>query len=266
MPTSSDLDPELALKATGLAKSYELGQLLSLNRTMRRLTRRRGAPRSPFMALQDVSFEVRRGECFSLLGSNGSGKSTILQIIAGITLPTAGELRLRGRVLPLFEIGQAFQPELTGRENVILFGTILGIPRKEILSAMDEVAAFAGVEDHMDSPVKRYSLGMIARLSFAISMRFSADVYIFDEVLAVVDDEFQQRCLREMRALVNAGRTVLFVSHNIHVVKAISDRGLWINRGRVQAIGPIEEVAEQYSRSNEIEPTDRVARAQELAR
>ena len=256
MSPEPDLPENLAVRVQNVTKTYELGELLSLKRTLGRFTGRSPAVSDPFEALHDVSFEVERGECVSMLGGNGSGKSTVLQIIAGLTLPTSGHAAVRGRVLPLFEIGNSFHPDLTGRENVVLFGTILGLPRRDIHAAMDEIAAFAEVERHIDTPVKRYSLGMIARLSFAISMRFPADVYIFDEVLAVVDDEFTRKCLREMRGLAAAGRCVLFVSHDINAVKAVSSRGIWLEKGHLRAIGDVEDVAAQYAAAHaDPEPT-----------
>ncbi|HEX4733212.1 MAG TPA: ABC transporter ATP-binding protein, partial [Thermoleophilaceae bacterium] len=185
-----------AISAKGLSKHYRLGELQSLRRTLRRVARRDHAHHAPDLAaLDEVAFTVHRGEAVGVVGTNGSGKSTLLQILAGTTLPTGGEMEVHGRVIPLLAVGTGFHPELTGRENVTLFAASLGIPREAIADRMDAVAAFAEIERHMDTPVKRFSSGMLARLSFAIAMQFPADVYVFDEVLAVVDGEFQARCL-----------------------------------------------------------------------
>jgi ABC-type polysaccharide/polyol phosphate transport system ATPase subunit len=177
---------------------------------------------------------------------NGSGKSTLLQILAGTTVPTGGEMEVHGRVLPLLAVGTGFHPDLTGRENVTLFASSLGVPRDAIAERMDAVGDFAEIERHMDTPVKRFSSGMLARLSFAIAMQFPADIYVFDEVLAVVDGEFQHRCLTEIKNLHAQGRTVLFVSHSLHQVADVSEKVIWLDRGRIHSIGPADEVLTAY--------------------
>jgi lipopolysaccharide transport system ATP-binding protein len=238
------------IEAEGVSKNYQLGELSSLGMTMRRLTGRlRTAQRDAFSALHDVSFEVAAGESFGLVGHNGSGKSTLLHMICGITLPTSGALTVRGRLLPLLAIGTSFHPELTGRENVVLFGTVLGIDAETIHARTDDIAAFAEMEMHLDTPLKRYSDGMQARLSFAIAMLFPADIYVFDEVLAVVDGEFRDRCLQEIERLRDSGRTVLFVSHDRNQVERLCTRALWLEHGRVQAIGETGEILTAYERS-----------------
>lgn len=237
-----------AIVADRLHKHYLLGERASLGRTMQRMLRR-AQPLQPFGALEDVSFTVRRGECFGLVGGNGSGKSTILQIITAITLPTSGSVRVQGRVLPLLAIGSGFHQELTGRENVTLFGTILGLRPEEIVARMDNIVAFAELERYIDTPNKRYSDGMQARLSFAVGMLFPADIYILDEVLATVDGEFRARCIDEIEHLVAAGRTVLFVSHDLAQSRALCDRVLWMERGRVHQLGEAQNVLDAYERS-----------------
>jgi lipopolysaccharide transport system ATP-binding protein len=172
----------------------------------------------------------------------------LLQILAGTTLPTSGEMRVWGRVIPLLSVGQGFHPELTGTENVTLFASSLRIPRATIEARMDAVSAFAELEQHMDTPVKRFSSGMISRLSFAIAMQFPADVYVFDEVLAVVDSEFQARCLDAIKQLRDSGRTIFFVSHNFDQVLEVCDRVLWLERGVVREIGPTSPVLSDYRR------------------
>src|SRR3954452_11646429 len=236
-----------AVVARGLRKDYQLGAHQSLGRTMRRLTGRSVATK-PFVALDGVDFTCTTGEALGVVGMNGSGKSTLLQILAGTTLPTAGEMQLRGQVIPLLSVGQGFHAELTGTENVMLFASSLRIPRRTITERMDAVTAFAELEQHMDTPVKRYSSGMISRLSFAIAMQFPADIYVFDEVLAVVDSEFQVRCLEGIKELRDGGSTVFFVSHNLDQVRNVCDRVLWLERGRVEAIGPTPDVLADYER------------------
>lgn len=236
---------EAAITATDLRKAYRLGEHHSLGRTLKLLTRRAN-DRPIFEALAGVDFTCRRGEAFGVVGSNGSGKSTLLQILAGTTLPTSGEMRVRGRVIPLLSVGQGFHPELTGTENVTLFASSLRIRRDVISERMDAVTAFAELEQHMDTPVKRFSSGMISRLSFAIAMQFPADVYVFDEVLAVVDGEFQARCIQAIKELRDVGSTVIFVSHNPDQVSEICDRVMWLERGTVEAIGPTAAVLDAY--------------------
>ena len=235
-----------AVVAQGLRKSYRLGEHRSLQQTVNRLVGR-GGPRPPMLeALVGVDFTVYRGETFGVVGTNGSGKSTVLQILAGTTLPTGGEMVVRGRVLPLLSVGTGFHGELTGRENVRLFASSLGVPRQAIEERMDAVAAFAEIERHMDTPIKRYSSGMVSRLSFSIAMSFPADVYVFDEVLAVVDGEFRARCLAEIQRLHAAARTVIFVSHDLEQVKELCSRVLWMERGQARRLGPTAEVLDAY--------------------
>jgi ABC-type polysaccharide/polyol phosphate transport system ATPase subunit len=212
---------------------------------------RRGGPRPPVLeALVDVDFTVQRGESFGIVGTNGSGKSTILQILAGTTLPTGGQMVSWGRVLPLLAVGTGFHSELTGRENVTLFASTLGVSRAAIEERMDAVEAFAELDRFMDTPVKRFSSGMVSRLSFAIAMSFPADIYLFDEVLAVVDGEFQARCLAEIKRLHREGRTVVFVSHDLDQVAEVCSKVMWMERGRRREAGDCMEVLEAYQREH----------------
>lgn len=239
----------LAIVANGLCKNYRLGEHQSLQLTVNRFLRRRQATDfRRFDALRDVDFAIHRGEAMGIVGKNGSGKSTLLQIISGTTLPTAGEMRVYGRVLPLLAVGQGFHPELTGRENVTLFASSVGIPREIIKARMLAVTDFAGLERHMDTPVKRFSTGMTSRLSFSIAMQFPADTYVFDEVLAVVDSEFQERCIQEIQRLTRDGRTVIFVSHSLDQVEALCSRVMWLRDGRVERIAATSEVLHDYTR------------------
>jgi lipopolysaccharide transport system ATP-binding protein len=241
----------VAVSAQSIAKHYALGELLSLRRTLRRALRRgHGAVVPGLEALSAVDFTVYRGDAFGIVGTNGSGKSTLLQILAGTTLPTGGEMEVHGRVLPLLAVGTGFHPELTGRENVTLFAASLGIPLDVVATRIDAVSTFAEIERHMDTPVKRFSSGMISRLSFAIAMQFPADVYIFDEVLAVVDGEFQARCLAEIKRLHAEGRTVIFVSHSLDQVADVCDRILWLEQGEVKQLGPTDQVLPAYAEAH----------------
>lgn len=235
-----------SVSASGLTKTYKLGELLRLERTLRRLVGRAGTP-DQLDALKGVDFETYPGECFGIVGANGSGKSTVLQILAGITLPTGGQMQVRGSVLPLLAVGAGFHPELTGRENSLLFGTILGLERELINGRLDEIARFAELERHFDTPLKRYSSGMQSRLCFAIAMLFPADIYCFDEVLAVVDGEFRDRCLEEIRTLAGRGSTVFFISHDLDQVSALCDRVMWLDAGVVREIGPPQDTVARYA-------------------
>jgi lipopolysaccharide transport system ATP-binding protein len=194
-----------------------------------------GAGTERFWALKDVSFAIEPGEVVGIIGRNGSGKSTLLKIVSQITAPTVGEVRLRGRTGTLLEVGTGFHPELTGRENVFLNGTILGMQRAEIAQKFDEIVAFSGVEDFIDTPVKRYSSGMQMRLAFAVAAHLDPEILVIDEVLAVGDAEFQKKCLGKMEDLSRTGRTILFVSHNMNAVDQLCSRVIWINGGAVIA-------------------------------
>lgn len=200
-----------------------------------------------FWALKEVSFEVRRGEVVGIIGRNGAGKSTLLKILSRITEPTAGSVRLRGRVASLLEVGTGFHPELTGRENVFLNGAILGMHRAEIKRKFDEIVAFAEVEKFLDTPVKRYSSGMYVRLAFAVAAHLEPEILIVDEVLAVGDAQFQKKCLGKMRSVsTKEGRTVLFVSHNMTAVRSLCNRVILLRAGQLVADAPTNEVLHVY--------------------
>ena len=237
---------DLAVRCKGVGKSYGLGEELSLQHTLSTLVRRE-YQLERLWALTDVSFEVRHGEFFGIVGANGSGKSTLTQLISGIAMQDTGTIEVRGRLIPLLEVGAGFHPELTGRENVALLGTILGLSGAEIGAEMDRIAEFAGVERHLDTPIKRYSLGMQARLSFATAVCFPADTYVFDEVLAVVDESFREKCAKELARLNGDGRTIVFMSHDLGLVRSICSTGMWLDRGRIRLRGEIDEVATAYA-------------------
>jgi len=205
---------------------------------------------SDFWALRDVGFEVKQGQVIGLLGRNGAGKSTLLKILSRITEPTQGTIRLRGRIASLLEVGTGFHPELTGRENIYLNGTLLGMRKVEIDRKFDQIVAFSEVEKFLDTPVKRYSSGMYVRLAFAIAAHLEPEILIIDEVLAVGDHAFQKKCLGKMRDVATGeGRTVLFVSHNMGAISQLCEIGILLEQGRVTTIGPTKDVIKSYLKS-----------------
>jgi lipopolysaccharide transport system ATP-binding protein len=204
-----------------------------------------------FWALRDVSFEISRGEVLGIIGRNGAGKTTLLKILSRITEPTRGRVTIRGRVASLLEVGTGFHPELTGRENIYLNGAILGMTQREIRKKFDEIVAFAEVEQFIDMPVKRYSSGMYVRLAFSVAAQLEPEVLIVDEVLAVGDINFQQKCLGRMRDVSGSeGRTVLFVSHNMNAVMSLCTRCLLLQHGQIAAAGPVNQTVEAYREAN----------------
>ncbi len=200
-----------------------------------------------FWALQDVSFEVKQGEVLGIIGRNGAGKSTLLKLMSRITAPTRGEVRVRGRMASLLEVGTGFHPDLTGRENVFLNGAIMGMTKAEIRSKFDDIVAFAEIEDFIDTPVKRYSSGMYVRLAFAVAAHLEPEILVIDEVLAVGDAQFTKRCVDKMDSVASQGRTVLFVSHNMPVVKRLCKRCILLASGSVAKEGNCEEVIQRYA-------------------
>jgi lipopolysaccharide transport system ATP-binding protein len=237
----------LSVRCDGLFKNYTLGEYLSLQRSLRSVLRGGKAELPRLSALRGVTFEVPRGAYFGIVGSNGSGKSTLTQVISGIAVPSAGEVHVWGRVLPLLEVGAGFHDELTGRENVALLGAILGLTREQVADSLSSIVEFAGVAAHLDTPLKRYSSGMKARLSFATAICFPADIYVFDEVLAVVDDDFRRACIEQLQGLNATGKTVIFMSHDLELVRSSCRTGMWLEKGEVQIVGSMDEVAEAYS-------------------
>ena len=199
-----------------------------------------------FWALKDVSFELRQGESLALVGANGAGKTTILKLLANITKPTTGSITINGKLSALIELGAGFHPDLTGRENVYLNGTILGLSRKEITSRFEEIVAFSELERFIDTPVKRYSSGMTIRLGFAIASAVSPEILLVDEVLAVGDASFQQKCMERIRSLISNGTSIIFVSHNIYLIQAICRRALYLEHGQVKLTGQTKEIIDAY--------------------
>jgi lipopolysaccharide transport system ATP-binding protein len=215
---------------------------------MGKLGMRRAARNPEFWALRGVSFTVQQGDVLGIVGHNGAGKSTLLKILTRITEPTAGTAALCGRVGSLLEIGTGFHPELTGRENVFMNGTILGMKRREIAAKFDEIVAFSEIEQFIDTPVKRYSSGMYVRLAFAVAAHLEPEILLVDEVLAVGDAAFQKKCLGKMGDVARKGRTVLFVSHNIGAVESLCPEVLWLEGGRVRRKGAADEICTAYLR------------------
>lgn len=199
-----------------------------------------------FWALKDINFDVNPGEVVGIIGRNGAGKSTLLKILSRITQPTTGEAILRGRLASLLEVGTGFHPEMTGRENIFMSGTVLGMKRAEIKNKFDEIVAFAEVEKFLDTPVKRYSSGMYVRLAFAVAAHLEPDILLVDEVLAVGDFEFQRKCLAKMEDVSQHGRTVLFVSHNLGAVGRLCPKSILLSEGKIIALGETKDVLENY--------------------
>ncbi|MDG2113664.1 MAG: ABC transporter ATP-binding protein, partial [Actinomycetota bacterium] len=228
-----------------MSKQYRLssGGASSLKEA---LLHRRRSRVEEFSALSDVSLEIPKGAFFGLIGHNGSGKSTLLKLLAGIHRPSSGEIVVDGRVAALLELGSGFHPELTGRENVYLNGSILGLSRRRIEEVMDEIVEFSGLGDFIDSPVKVYSSGMYVRLGFAISIHIEPDILLIDEVIAVGDEDFQRRCLEHMYELRRSGVTIVLVSHAMDMIEALCDQVAWLDHGRIQQIGTPGDVCRAY--------------------
>ncbi len=245
---------QLAISVRGLSKHYIIDhreQPTSLAEAAIGLVRHpfRRAEREEVRSLDEVSFDVKKGEILGLLGRNGAGKSTLLKVLSRITEPTHGEAMLRGRLGSLIEVGTGFQAELSGRENLYLNGAILGMTRKEVRQRFDEIVAFSGVEKYLDTPVKRYSSGMYVRLAFAVAAHLDTDILLIDEVLAVGDADFQAKSIKKMIEVANSGKTILVVSHNAATIEALCTRALLLKSGRAIAQGPVQEVLEEYHSS-----------------
>jgi lipopolysaccharide transport system ATP-binding protein len=248
----------LVLRAEGISKRYRIGEREpykalrdvlgdSVHRVTRAGRRRTGrAEADEIWALRDLSFEVRKGEVLGLIGANGAGKSTLLKVLSRITDPTEGRVLLSGRVGSLLEVGTGFHPELTGRENIYLNGTILGMRRSEIEARFDEIVEFSGMARFLDTPVKRYSSGMQVRLAFAVAAHLQPEILLVDEVLAVGDAEFQQKSLGKMKDVTREGRTVIFVSHNLAAVRSLCTRALVLEKGGLVFDGDTEEAVRRY--------------------
>lgn len=253
---------EIMVKIDNVSKAYKLGQIggTTLREDLKRKwaklrkkedpTRKIGAKEyksgEKFKALDGVSFEVKRGEAIGLIGHNGAGKSTLLKLITRVTAPTSGEIYLNGRVASMLEVGTGFHRELTGRENIYMNGTILGMTKKEIDKKVDDIIDFSEIRQFIDTPVKRYSSGMYVKLAFSVAAHLDSEIMLMDEVLAVGDMAFQNKCLSKMREVANSGRTIIYVSHNMNTIRQLCDRCVVLNRGKVEFDGGVEEGISKY--------------------
>ncbi len=265
---------ELMIKVDNVTKEYQLGAIggttlrdeLQRRRAKRKhqddptlkIGQSRGNAGESFMALNGVSFQVKKGEAVGIIGHNGAGKSTLLKLITRITAPTSGDIYLNGRVASMLEVGTGFHPELTGRENVYLNGAILGMTKKEIDAKMDDIIEFSEVRQFIDTPVKRYSSGMYVKLAFSVAAHLDSEIMIMDEVLAVGDVAFQNKCIKKMREVADSGRTILYVSHNMSTIRTLCDRCVVLSKGTVLFDGDVEEaishyVTKDFSLANEID-------------
>ena len=259
----------VVISVESLSKSYRLGAISTgtfYGDLKRWWARRRGLP-DPYLkiddvdygnregdqiwALRDVDFKVSQGEALGIIGRNGAGKSTLLKILTQVTAPTLGEIKVKGRIASLLEVGTGFHPELTGRENIFLNGAILGMSRMEVSWKLDEIIDFSGVEKFIDTPVKRYSSGMYVRLAFAVAAHLESDILVVDEVLAVGDAEFQKKCLGKMSDVTSKGRTVLFVSHNMGAIGAFCQKAILLDKGKLQIMGKPADVIGRYLMSED---------------
>lgn len=247
---------DIAISIQQLSKKYEIGAAASgslrdtITNGFKSLMRLSKEEQKIFWALKDVSFDIRRGEVLGIVGRNGAGKSTLLKILSRITEPSSGKIELFGRVTSLLEVGTGFHPELTGRENIFLNGSILGMTREEIRRKFDEIVAFSGVEKFLDTAVKHYSSGMYVRLAFAVAAHLEAEILIIDEVLAVGDAEFQRKCLGKMNEVAKSGRTVIFVSHNLGAVRALCKSCCLLQQGQLLLTGTPDTVIQTYYLNN----------------
>ncbi len=250
------------IRVTNLSKRYRVGGLHAGYATFReafadalvaplkRLRRQHLQDTGTIWALREINFEVEPAHVVALVGDNGAGKSTLLKVLSRITVPTAGRTEVYGRIGTLLEVGTGFHPDLTGRENVFLSGAILGLRRVEIARRFDEIVAFSEIEKFIDTPVKWYSSGMYLRLAFSVASHLDNEVLFTDEVLAVGDISFQQKCLNRMNEIKQQGRTILFVSHNMEAVGRLCQRAIWLDQGRVMSDGPAAQVIGEYLTAN----------------
>lgn len=239
---------EVAVRVDHVSKNFRMYH--ERNQTIKSaIMRGRTSVHENFGALKDVTFDVPLGSTFGLIGSNGSGKSTLLKCLANIYYPNEGSITHFGRIAAMLEVGSGFHTELSGRENIFLNGSILGMSKKEITRKYDEIVAFSGVEHFIDQPVKNYSSGMYVRLGFAIAINVDPDILIVDEVLAVGDAEFQEKCFQKFRDFHAAGKTVILVSHSMDTVGTMCDRAAWLNQGQLKTVGRADETIRAYTNS-----------------
>lgn len=262
----------IVLKAENISKQYRLGQLGTgtISHDLNRMWAKMRGKEDPYLkvgdandrskaggsdyvwSLKDINFEVKQGEVLGIIGKNGAGKSTLLKILSQVTTPTTGQVKVKGRIAALLEVGTGFHPDLSGRENIFLNGALLGMTKSEIKSKLDEIVDFSGVAKYLDTPVKRYSSGMMVRLGFAVAAHLESEILIVDEVLAVGDAEFQHKCLGKMKDVSGQGRTVLFVSHNMDIISNLCKTGLLLHQGTAELYGNIGEVIKKYALKNSL--------------
>jgi lipopolysaccharide transport system ATP-binding protein len=266
----------IAIRADNLSKQYKIGAQLvkyqtfrdtlanAIKAPIRRLRGEQITRHTTIWALKDVSFNVPRGQVLGIIGRNGAGKSTLLKILSRVTEPTKGEVEIRGRVGSLLEVGTGFHPELTGRENIYLNGAILGMKRTEIEGKFDEIVHFSGVEQFIDTPVKRYSSGMYLRLAFSVAAHLEPEILVVDEVLAVGDAEFQRKCLGKMNDVAEQGRTVLFVSHNMSAILRLTQESIVLDKGQIVHNSPTQQAVDYYLSSGFSQSGERIWEADEV--
>jgi ABC-type polysaccharide/polyol phosphate transport system ATPase subunit len=255
---------DFAIALENVSKNYRLWGRRSQFATLKSALLKRDllpAPDASVAALRDVSFAVDRGEAFGIIGRNGSGKSTLLKLVSGILKPTTGKLAVNGRIAALIELGAGFHPEITGRENVYINGIMLGLSRREVDQRFDKIVEFSGISEFLDQPVKTYSSGMYVRLGFAVAVHVDPDILLIDEVLSVGDEEFSARCVAKIQEMKYRGVTLLFVTHQLDQVRNLCDRALWLDHGRVEAIGDPMRVVDAYLQEVSGAPATSVAEA-----
>ncbi len=230
----------------GIEKGFSLKQGFVELLDPKKRKQRKEKPNNDFWALQDVSFEIGRGEVVGLIGSNGAGKSTMLKIVAGVLKPTRGKVEAYGNICPMIELGAGFDMDLTARENVFLNGAVMGYSKKFIESKFDEIVAFSELQDFLEVPVRNFSSGMVARLAFSVATVVEPEILIVDEILSVGDIAFQAKSEEKMLSMINGGTTVLYVSHSTDSIKKLCDRVIWLDHGVVQGIGTSKEICDQY--------------------
>ncbi len=262
---------EIVLRAENISKQYRLGQLGTgtISHDLNRLWAKLRGKQDPYLkigdvndrgkiggsdyvwSLKDINFEINQGDVVGIIGKNGAGKSTLLKILSQVTSPTMGEVKIKGRIASLLEVGTGFHPDLSGRENIFLNGAILGMTKQEIKLKLDEIVDFSGVAKYLDTPVKRYSSGMMVRLGFAVAAHLEPEILIVDEVLAVGDAEFQDKCLGKMKDVSKQGRTILFVSHNMSAVRNLCSTGILLEKGNILAKGGVNDIVNLYLNKNQ---------------
>src|SRR5215831_6592382 len=243
---SSDQGPVLKIRDLSVRLSLQRERVTSIREYMIRLAKGQRVRSEEFWPLRDVSLEVVPGEVFGIVGPNGAGKSTLLRVIAGIIKPTRGTVDVRGRIAPLIELGAGFDPEMTGRENIFLYGAMLGFSSKRLMSRLSDIVSFSELEEFLDVPLKNYSSGMAARLAFAVATDVDPDILLIDELLSVGDAAFAKKCSERIESFRERGVSIVIVSHSLRSIMAMCSRAAWLDHGRIRMIGPADEVAEKY--------------------